>query len=265
MSSSTRYPAAKLTGGSTPCTEVTVTDNYLVSKATEPLSVLVLGASRGIGAATAQTFAGHGHHVVGTHRGTGVPDGVRGVVADMRDEATIEGAVREAAARGRLDVLIVNAGIAPQELLVRMTADRAREVFEVNTIAAMMAVKHAAKVMNRQRSGSIVLVASESAKTGIPGSSHYTASKAALEGFMRSVMWEYGPRGIRINTVAPGATETDMIAPMTSENRNRLLERIPIGRVAKPAEIAEVIYWVSSSTYMHGAVVPVTGGEGFGV
>lgn len=261
----TRYPAAKLTEGSTPRTKAKVTDNYLVSTAPEPLSVLVLGASRGIGAATAQTFAQHGHHVVGTHRGTGVPEGVRGVVADMRDEATIEEAVHDAATQGRLDVLVVNAGVAPQELLVRMTADRVREVFEVNTIGAMMAVKHATKVMNRQRSGSIVLVASESAKTGIPGSSHYTASKAALEGFMRSVMWEYGPRGIRINTVAPGATETDMIAPMTAENRHALLARIPLGRVAEPAEIAEAIYWVSQSTYLHGAVIPVTGGEGFGV
>jgi beta-ketoacyl ACP reductase len=183
----------------------------------------------------------------------------------MRDENSIEEAVRVAAADGRLDVLVINAAVAPQELLVRMSAASARDVFEVNTIAAMMAVKHATKVMNRQRCGSIVLVASESAKTGIPGSSHYTASKAALEGFMRSVMWEYGPRGIRINTVAPGPTETDMIAPMTSENRARLLERIPLGRVAQPEEIADVIYWVSGSTYLHGAVIPVTGGEGFGI
>jgi NAD(P)-dependent dehydrogenase (short-subunit alcohol dehydrogenase family) len=187
------------------------------------------------------------------------------VQADMRDEASIAAAVAKSIElNGRLVVLVVNAGIVRQDLLVRMSAENAREVFEVNTIGAMMAVKHAAKVMNRQRSGSIVLIASESAHTGIPGSSHYTGSKAALGGFMRSIMWEYGPRGIRINVVEPGPTETDMLAQLTDENRARLLSSIPLGRTAQPAEIADVVYWVSQSTYLTGAVIPVTGGEGFG-
>ncbi len=229
-------------------------------------SVLVLGASRGIGAATAALFAARGDQVTGTHRGTGVPAGVTGIEADMRDEASVQAALHAVHAdTGRLDVVVVNAGITRQELLIRMTADSARELFEVNSIGAMMAVKHATKLMNRQRSGSIVLVSSESARTGIPGSSHYTASKAALEGFMRSAMWEYGPRGIRINTVAPGATETDMIAAMTPDNRAKLLAATPLGRLAEPAEIADVIYWTAKSTFLTGAVIPVTGGEGFGV
>lgn len=232
---------------------------------TQPQSVLVVGASRGIGAATAKLFAERGDLVTGTHRGTGVPAGVTGVEADVREEASIQSAVRTALeSTGRLDVIVVNAGITRQELLVRMTAQSAREVFEVNTIGSMMVVKHAAKLMNRQRSGSIVLVSSESAHTGIPGSSHYTASKAALEGFMRSAMWEYGPRGIRINTVAPGTTETDMIARLTSENRAKMLAATPLGRFAEPEEIADVIYWTAKSTFLTGAVIPVTGGEGFG-
>lgn len=227
--------------------------------------MIVFGASRGIGAATATAFRDAGHRVVGTHRGSGVPDGVIGVEADVRDEEAVAAAVRTAAAEGRLDVAVVNAAIAPQELLVRMTAASIREVLEVNLVGAMLATQQAVRVMNRQRSGSIVLVSSESARVGIPGSSHYTASKAALEGFMRSVMWEYGPRGIRINAVAPGPTETDMLAPMTEANRRSLLATIPLGRVGRPEEIADVIRWVAQSTYLTGAVVPVTGGEGFGV
>ncbi|PZF56387.1 beta-ketoacyl-ACP reductase [Curtobacterium sp. MCBD17_034] len=248
-----------------PRTNRTVADNRPVQTDVEPLSVIVFGASRGIGAATATAFLEAGHRVVGTHRGSGVPSGVVGVEADMRDEGSVADAVRTAVEHGRLDVAVVNAAVAPQELLVRMTAASIREVLEVNLVGAMLATKHVAKAMNRQRSGSIVLVSSESARVGIPGSSHYTASKAALEGFMRSVMWEYGPRGIRINAVAPGPTETDMLAPMTDEHRRALLERIPLGRVGRPDEIADVIRWVAQSTFLNGAVVPVTGGEGFGV
>ncbi len=118
-------------------------------------------------------------------------------------------------------------------------------------------------MMHRQRSGAIVLVSSESSRAGIPGSSHYTASKAALEGFARSVMWEYGPRGIRINVVAPGATETDMLAAVDDENRRALLARTPLGRVAQPEEIAEVISWVAQSTFLTGACIPVTGAKGW--
>ncbi|MFP4854662.1 SDR family NAD(P)-dependent oxidoreductase, partial [Paraburkholderia sp. BR14264] len=108
------------------------------------------------------------------------------------------------------------------------------------------------------------LVSSESSRAGIPGSSHYTASKAALEGFARSAMWEYGPRGIRINVVAPGSTETDMFAAVDDAHRQQLLARTPLGRFAEAAEVAEVIAWVAQSTYLTGACIPVTGGEGLG-
>ncbi|MGI4895595.1 MAG: SDR family NAD(P)-dependent oxidoreductase [Janthinobacterium lividum] len=230
------------------------------------LSVLVLGASRGIGAATAAAFVERGHHVTATHRGSGTPTGTTPVLADMRDEDSIAAAVEAAVSTGgQLNVMVVNAGIGRQEPLGQMTAQSAREVFEVNTISAMMAVKHAGEVMRRQGSGSMVLVSSESARRGIPGSSHYTASKAALEGFMRSVMWEYGSQGIRINTVAPGATDTDMLAPLPPERRAKFTESIPLGRFARPEEIAEVICWTAISTFLHGAVIPVTGGQGFGI
>lgn len=183
----------------------------------------------------------------------------------MRDDASLTEAfhlVQQTA--GRLDVLVASAGVAEQVVIPRLTREQAQDLFDVNTLGPMMAVKLATRIMNRQRSGSIVLVSSESSRAGIPGSSHYTASKAALEGFARSAMWEYGPRGIRINVVAPGSTETDMFAAVDDAHRQHLLARTPLGRFAEPAEIAEVITWVAQSTYLTGACIPVTGGEGLG-
>ncbi|WIE70233.1 SDR family oxidoreductase [Curtobacterium sp. MCLR17_054] len=226
---------------------------------------LVVGASRGIGAATASRLADTGYLVYGTHRGSGVPEGVRPLEADVTDDASVRTAVRTIAAEaGRLDVAVVNAGIVRQDLLVRMTPAALEEVFRVNTFGAILATKHIMSVINRQASGSVVLVSSESSKAGIPGSSHYTASKAALEGFARSIMWEYGPRGIRINVVAPGSTETDMFAQVDEGHRARLLERTPLGRFGQPHEIAQTIHWIAESTYLTGACIPVTGGEGLG-
>lgn len=226
---------------------------------------IVLGASRGIGAATASRLARDGFRVFGTHRGSGLPDGIEAVEADLRDDDSLNRAFRQVQQRaGRLDVLVASAGVAEQIVIPRLTREHTQELFNVNTFGPMMAVKHAARIMNRQQSGSIVLVSSESSRAGIPGSSHYTASKAALEGFARSAMWEYGPRGIRINVVAPGSTETDMFAAVDDAHRKQLLARTPLGRFAEAAEIAEVITWVAQSTYLTGACIPVTGGEGLG-
>lgn len=231
----------------------------------QPSTVLVIGAGRGIGAATATVFHDRGHVVYGTHRGSGVPEGVNPLLADITDDASIKAAIRNVVSeQGRLDVLIVSAGIARQDLIVRLTIDNLRELFDTNTFGAILAAKHAFTAMNRNRSGSIVLVSSESSRTGIPGSSHYTASKAALDGFMRSAMWEFGPRGIRINVVAPGPTDTDMLALVNADDRQRLIESTPLGRIAQPEEIAEVIAWTATSSFLNGASIPVTGGEGLG-
>jgi beta-ketoacyl ACP reductase len=265
VSSQDSYPAAKLTKPNRLRTGRNVSDNEDMPQNDCPLIVLVIGASRGIGAATAAAFLTDGHVVFGTHRGTGVPNGVIPLQADITDDATIKAAIKAIVAeQGRLDVMVVSAGIAAQDLVIRLTADKLREVFNVNTFGAILAAKHAFAAMNRNRFGSIVLVSSESARTGIPGSSHYTASKAALEGFMRSAMWEFGPRGIRINVVAPGPTDTEMLAGVSPEERKKLIEATPLGRIGHPDEIADVIVWTATSTYLNGASIPVTGGEGLG-
>ncbi|MFJ8896831.1 SDR family NAD(P)-dependent oxidoreductase [Leifsonia sp. NPDC102414] len=227
-------------------------------------SAFILGVTRGIGAATARTFLDHGYAVAGTHRNSAVPDGVLPFYCEASDPGSVQAAITEAAERQGLDTLIVNAGIAEQNMLIRMSDESLRRMFDVNTFGPIHAVKTALKTMLKQRRGSIVLVSSESSRTGIAGSSHYTASKAALEGFARSVAREYGSKGIRINVVAPGATDTTMLAQADPEELARLVATIPLKRIAQPSEIAEVIRWVSESTYMTGATIPVTGGEGMG-
>jgi NAD(P)-dependent dehydrogenase (short-subunit alcohol dehydrogenase family) len=226
---------------------------------------MVIGASRGIGAATVRKYRDEGYTVVGTHRGTGVEDGVHGLLVDVTDRASVRTAVKSVAKDfGRLDVLVYNAGVVRQDLLIRMREEDLRHVIDTNLIGAFFAVQEALLSMSKQRSGSIVLVSSESSRTGIPGASHYTASKAGLEGFARSAMRECASRNITVNVVAPGPTDTDMLAKVDPESFARLMADTPLGRPAQPAEIAEAIFAISRLTYMTGACVPVTGGEGLG-
>jgi NAD(P)-dependent dehydrogenase (short-subunit alcohol dehydrogenase family) len=226
-----------------------------------PKSVVVIGASRGIGAAIATKFIQEGHKVVGTHRGSGAPDRVRGVVADITDTGQIENALAIAAKEhGPIDILVVSSGITRDDLLMRMSEEKIREVMDTNAIAPMLAVKSVLKPMLRAKAGSIVLVSSISARLGVAGQANYTASKAALEGFARSFAREYASRGIRINIVAPGPTDTDMIAGLNDDQRQVMAAGVPLGRLGKVEEIADVVYWVSQSTFMTGTTVPVAGG-----
>lgn len=226
-----------------------------------PQSVVVVGASRGIGAAIATKFSHEGHNVVGTHRGSGVPDGVVGVLADITETTQVENALSFAAEEhGPIDVLVISSGITRDDLLMRMSEEKIREVMDTNAIAPMLAVKSVLKPMLRAKAGSIVLVSSISARFGVPGQTNYTASKAALEGFARSFAREYASRGIRINIVAPGPTDTDMIAALNDDQKQAMAAGVPLGRLGKVEEIANVVYWVSQSTFMTGTTVPVAGG-----
>ncbi|MDJ0458607.1 SDR family oxidoreductase [Arthrobacter sp. NQ7] len=225
----------------------------------------VIGATRGIGKATASRFLEEGYVVAGTHRGSGVGDGVHGIECDVTEAAAIKAAFKEVVATfGRLDTVVYNAGMARQDLLIRMRDEDLRLVMETNLFGAFTAVQESLKYMGRARSGSILLISSESSRTGIPGSAHYTSSKAALDGLVRSAMWEAGPRGIRINVVAPGPTKTDMLARVEEADLERLIDSSPLKRIAEPEEIADAIFKISTLSYLTGALIPVTGGEGLG-
>lgn len=225
-------------------------------------TALVIGASRGIGAATARRLVDAGYRVAGTHRGTGsVPQSVFPIEMDIRDEASIKAGFAAALDElGRLDVLVVSSGITRDGLLMRASEEDILEVLKVNAVGPILASKAALKPMMKQRSGSIVLVSSMSVKYGVAGQTTYTASKGAIEAFARSLAREYANRGIRVNVVAPGTTDTDMVSAMSDEDRSVMMAGVPMGRLAQPEEIAEAILHTAESTYMSGATIPVGGG-----
>lgn len=225
-------------------------------------TALVIGATRGIGAATARMLRDGGYATAGTHRpGGSVPEGVLPVEMDVRDGESIAAGVKAATdALGRLDVMVVAAGITRDRLLLRMSEDDIAEVMKVNAIGPMLACKAALGPMMKQRGGSIVLVSSMSAKYGVAGQCNYTASKGAVEAFARSMAREYAGRGIRINVVAPGATDTDMMADVSEQARAAMLEGIPLKRLGTPEEVASAVVHTAENTYMSGATVPVAGG-----
>ena len=223
----------------------------------ERLTVVVVGASRGIGAAVASTFAAQGHRVVGTHRGSGTPDGVEPFELDVTDSARIAELFAHVGRTGKADVVVVAAGVTRDAPLVRMSDEDIDTVLETNLVGPMRVVRAAASKI--ARGGSIVLLSSVSARLGHVGQANYTAAKAGLEGFVRTVAQEYAAR-FRINIVAPGPTRTDMFTDASDEARRLMEQGTPMRRVAEPQEIADVVSWVSRSTFMTGATVPVAGG-----
>ncbi|MGH8825192.1 MAG: 3-oxoacyl-ACP reductase FabG [Jiangellaceae bacterium] len=230
-------------------------------------SVLVTGGNRGIGLAIARAFADGGDAVTVTHRGGEPPDGLAGVICDVTDQASVEAAFTEVGQRqGPVEVLVANAGVTRDTLLLRMSEDDFTGVVDTNLTGTFRVVKQAARGMLRARRGRIVLIGSVVGLLGSPGQVNYAASKAGLVGLARSVARELGSRGITANVVAPGFVESDMTAELTPERRAEILAGIPLGRYAHPDEVARVVRWVASdeAAYVTGAVIPVDGGLGMG-
>jgi len=229
--------------------------------------VLVTGGNRGIGAAIAKAFADAGDKVAVTYRSGEPPAGYLGVKCDVTDAEQVEAAFVEIeAAQGPVEVLVANAGITRDTLLLRMSDDDWTSVLDTNLTGSFRVAKRAAKGMLRQRKGRIVLISSVVGLLGSAGQVNYAASKAGLVGMARSMARELGSRGITTNVVAPGFVETEMTAELPEETRKQYLGQIPLGRYASVEEIAAVVRWISSEEagYITGAVIPVDGGLGMG-
>ncbi|WP_270889372.1 beta-ketoacyl-ACP reductase [Pedococcus sp. 5OH_020] len=231
-------------------------------------NVLVTGGNRGIGLSIATTLADAGHQVVVTHRSGEPPQGLQGVRCEVTDTASVDQAFTDAESLlgAPVDVLVANAGVTRDQLLMRMSDEDFDTVLDTNLAGAFRCARRAVKGMIRQRRGRIVFISSVVGLYGSPGQTNYSASKAGLVGLARSISRELGGRGITANVVAPGFIETDMTADLPDDRKKAYQASIPAGRFAQPEEVAAAVRFLVSddAAYITGAVIPVDGGLGMG-
>ena len=229
--------------------------------------VLVTGGSRGIGLACARRFAALGDQVAVTYNSSPPPAEFFGVKCDVTDAAQVDEAFRAVEEKfGPVEILVSNAGITKDLLLLRMSEADFGAVIDANLTAAFRVVKRASQGMLRARKGRIILMSSVVGLLGSAGQSNYAASKAGLVGFARSLARELGSRSITVNVVAPGPVETDMTASLGEDRLRELTSQVPLARMATADEIAGVVEFLAGpdAAYITGAVIPVDGGLGMG-
>lgn len=230
-------------------------------------TVLVTGGNRGIGYALAEEFLAQGHRVAVTARSGSGPAGALTVVADVNDGESLDRAYAEIEEKlGAVEVLVANAGITRDTLMLRMSDEDFDAVVDTNLGGSFRVVKRALKGMLKAKFGRIILISSVVGLYGSAGQVNYSSSKSALVGMARSLTRELGSRGITANVVAPGFIETDMTAALPEEQQAAYKANIPAGRFASASEVAKVVAWLASddSGYISGAVIPVDGGLGMG-
>ncbi|QAY74003.1 beta-ketoacyl-ACP reductase [Agromyces protaetiae] len=230
-------------------------------------TVLVTGGNRGIGYAIAEEFVAQGHRVAVTARSGEGPEGTLTVRADVTDAESIDRAFTEIeTALGPIEVVVANAGITRDTLLLRMSEDEFTSVVDTNLTGAFRVVKRASKGLLKARFGRVILISSVVGLYGSAGQVNYSSSKAGLVGMARSLTRELGARGITANVVAPGFIRTDMTDELPEAQQEEYRKSIPAGRFAEPSEVAKVVTWLASDDagYISGAVIPVDGGLGMG-
>lgn len=238
-----------------------------MTEGSEGRVVLVTGGSRGIGLACAQRFVALGDRVAVTYNSSPPPADVFAVKCDVTSKDSVDAAFAAVEEQfGPVEVLVSNAGITKDGLLLRMGEDDFTSVVDANLVAAYRVTKRAAQGMLRARKGRLIYLSSVVGLLGSAGQVNYAASKSGLVGLARSVARELGSRGITANVVAPGPVETDMTAALGDKRIAELTAAVPLGRMATPDEIAGVVAFLAGpdAGYITGAVIPVDGGLGMG-
>ncbi|WGW13710.1 beta-ketoacyl-ACP reductase [Saxibacter everestensis] len=235
--------------------------------ASQPRTVLVTGGNRGIGRSIAEAFVAAGDRVAVTSRNGDAPDGAFAVAADVTDSGSVDAAFKAVEEKfGPVEVVVANAGITRDTLLLRMSEEDFTDVVDTNLTGAFRVVKRASKGMLKLKRGRVILISSVVGLYGSPGQINYAASKSGLVGIARSLTRELGSRNITANVVAPGFIATDMTAALPEAQQQAYLGSIPAGRFGQPEEVARVVRWLSGEDagYISGAVIPVDGGLGMG-
>ncbi|HJC59392.1 MAG TPA: beta-ketoacyl-ACP reductase [Candidatus Dietzia intestinigallinarum] len=230
-------------------------------------TVLVTGGNRGIGKAVAQRLHADGHRVAVTHRGSGAPDGLFGVRCDVTDPDSVDEAFTAVEAEfGPVEVVVSNAGITDDTLLMRMKDEQFTRVVEANLAGAFRVAKRASRGMLRAKFGRMIFIGSVVGQSGTAGQVNYASSKAGLIGLARSLTRELGSRNITANVVAPGFIDTDMTAGLDDKTQELAVAAIPLGRKGSADDVAGAVSFLAGDDagYISGAVIPVDGGMGMG-
>jgi beta-ketoacyl ACP reductase len=231
--------------------------------------VLVTGGARGIGLATAERLAADGHRVAVTYRSAPPPPdaGLLAIACDVTDTEQVDAAFEKVEQElGNVEVVVSNAGITSDKLVLRMTDDDFARVLDTNLTGALRVARRAVRRMTRARWGRLIFIGSVVATAGQAGQANYAASKAGLIGLSRSLAREFASRNVTANVVAPGPISTEMLAAVGDDRQDLISQAVPLGRLGEPQEVAAAVSFLASddAAYITGAVLPVDGGLGMG-
>ncbi|MDH5190808.1 MAG: 3-oxoacyl-ACP reductase FabG [Gammaproteobacteria bacterium] len=235
---------------------------------------LVTGASRGIGQSIALALGKDGATVIGTATSEKGADAItaymkengiegKGIVLNVADADSVDNAIKTCTADfGAPGILVNNAGITKDNLLMRMKDEEWNDVINTNLGSIYRLSKAVLRTMMKARKGRIISIASVVGASGNAGQCNYSAAKAGLIGFTKSLAREVGSRGITVNAVAPGFIDTDMTRSLPEEQRKALMDQIPLGNLGKPEDIAAAVLFLASAgaNYITGETIHVNGG-----
>ena len=238
--------------------------------------VVVTGANRGIGKCITETFAENGASIIACMRVISPESeewmkslesefniSINPVLVDLSDETSVKGLIKEIMSISpRVDVLVNNAGIASGALFQMTTISELRKIFEINFFSQITLTQGVAKLMARNKSGSIINITSTAAFIADPGTLAYGSSKSAFARATKSMATELGSSNIRVNAIAPSVTKTDMFDQMSHEAREKLINSSALKRAAEPKDIANVALFLASelSSFVTGQIIRADGG-----
>lgn len=240
---------------------------------------IVSGGSRGIGRAIVLALAARGAKVAFTYfrdqaaaelvlaEGQQYPGQLKSYQVDIKDQPQVKALVGEVVREwGALDLIVNNAGIRKDKTLAFMDVNDWDEVLRTNLSGTFYLTQTGIYYMLKKKQGRVINISSTSGLNGISGQTNYSSTKAGLFGFTRALAKEVAPYGISVNAVAPGGVETDMTGSMTEKEREKLLYGVPMGRMCRPEEVAQVVVYLADTeacpAYLTGTVIALDGGMG---